>query len=156
MTTDKQEFPELLPCPFCGETGDKVVCDSLGDSDWFVECDACRMALHAYHPTKESAVKHWNTRAKAEDNKGKAYELMEHAISNAKAMDEPITFDMDEAEFLLSALSTLTRPQEIDVEQIRWDTVKAVSDARHNPLSVDAGSAISEAIDHLHSSGRLK
>ena len=52
----------LLPCPFCG-TSEKLVVDSLGDNDWFVECEGCRMSLHAYHNSAESAEKHWNTRA---------------------------------------------------------------------------------------------
>jgi len=46
---------ELKPCPFCG-CEDKLVIESLGDNDWFVECDNCRMSLHAYHQTKESAL----------------------------------------------------------------------------------------------------
>lgn len=51
---------ELLPCPFCGNE-DLHLATFEDPNTYFVECDGCRMALHAFH-TKESAIRAWNTR----------------------------------------------------------------------------------------------
>ncbi len=38
-TVTDQELPDLLPCPFCGESEVSVV--ESGDSDCLVTCDCC-------------------------------------------------------------------------------------------------------------------
>ena len=51
---------KLLPCPFCGG---KAKVSKNGAGCYQVYCDNCETRQYAYaHKTKESAIKHWNTR----------------------------------------------------------------------------------------------
>ncbi len=66
---------DLRPCPFCGNT--ELELASLGDDDWFVECEknyvkgrGCGMSLHAIHPTREAAIAAWNMRSLSDDANG--------------------------------------------------------------------------------------
>lgn len=103
MTTDKQELPELLRCPFCPDGGDPYMDETqpetgqrVPDYVYTVVCDKCGSKSNGYK-SKEWATDAWNTRpAKAEDNKGKGdvtrikNEVCEHfdgAIQNTHSIN---------------------------------------------------------------------
>lgn len=61
--------PELLPCPFCGDTPAEVDVVALtepnerGKALFKVECDGCAVMTTWYH-VRGQAIKAWNTRVK--------------------------------------------------------------------------------------------
>lgn len=72
--SDKSRETELLPCPFCGSADvsvDTKYQDRLNDG-WGCTClvDRCHggiFVVDACYPTKEDAIKAWNTRANSHD-----------------------------------------------------------------------------------------
>lgn len=59
MTTDKNEAPELLPCPFCGGEAE------LGgmDGNLYVRCISCLCDGPIFQHTVAEAISTWNTRS---------------------------------------------------------------------------------------------
>lgn len=72
MTTDKNEAPELLPCPFCGgaarhaeDTTDTVgyIAKDGGHYIYHIGRQDCRLNFGGYFATKNMAIAAWNHRA---------------------------------------------------------------------------------------------
>lgn len=62
---DESDMDELKPCPFCGGDEFDVMDGTLGANFpvvYYVHCEEC-LASSSDEPTKEQAIKAWNTRA---------------------------------------------------------------------------------------------